>query len=465
MKQIRYLQEYKWLDIVRFFQPLRENLFLRKVVTNSLGQRFYDPIGATCATTMAEGLFGYLMSPALDWFEIKSDKGDRDIQIWLEGCTKRIYETLRQSNFYSEIIGFLLDGITIGTGYLYFEDNPAEGTIYYKNISPGLCWISEDFRGNVNQIFRKDLYDADQIKERFGVKISTDKNFIIHAIMPNENKWDSVWMNENTGDLYLKGKYNYFPYIVWRCLPISHSPYGGSPSLLALPLVKTLNKIRKSLLECAELAVHPPLNVPIDADVDLSPDGFNYFSDPSQQITPVNVVGNFPVGEDREQAIKQEVKNFFNLDYFLMFASQPPSSRMTVMEVMERSGEKAIIMGNLIGRLLKVLDKIIEGALIIELQTGRIPPPPPVLDVNAEIRYLGPLAVAQQKLFQTKGVEELISGVAPIIQLNPQAGANLNYNFLVRYAAQASSAPPEALLPKEQVAAIQAAEAQQNAPS
>jgi hypothetical protein len=443
--------EITWEDLAKYFHPYREDLFDNKVKGLVLGRYLYDPTGVFAVRMLAEGLFGYLMSPAIDWFRLEiTDNEDPEIRLWLESIVKSLYAALRRSNFYSEIVEFLTDGITFGTGVLYHEENIGDEKIFYKVISPGCVWIDEDAYGRVKTVYRRDTYSLSQAKEKF--EGCTEEGRFIHVVMPDGDKWKSIWYHEKTGQVVRVGKYDAFPYIVWRCIKNPQSAYGFSPALMALPSVKTLNKIRKSLLEAALLSVKPPLNVPQDAEVDLTPNGINYYNNPNDIIKPVAMGIDFPIGQEREEAVQKSVRDFFNIDFFLMFAHQERA--MTATEVVGRQGEKAAILGNMVGRLTgELLDAVIEGCYEIEYRAGRLPELPEALqgEASIDIEYLGPLAVAQKKLFQSKGLTHALEEIAPIIELKPETGENIDWDYLVRYAYEVAGAPVKGLLEEETV--------------
>jgi hypothetical protein len=441
--------EVTWEEEAKYFHPYREDLFRNKDKGLVLGRYLYDPVGVSAVRMLAEGLFGYLMSPALDWFRLEiPDNEDPEVSLWLESVVKALYGALRRSNFYSEIVEFLTDGITFGTGVLYFEENLGDGTIFYKVISPGCVWLDEDAYGKIKTIFRRDVYSLAQAQLKF--ENCTKEGRFIHAVMPDKDRWKSIWYHEKTGEIVRTGQYDSFPYIVWRCIKNPQSVYGFSPALMALPSVKTLNKIRKTLLEAALLSVKPPLNVPTDTDVDLTPNGINYYNNPNDIIKPVDLGLNFPVGKDREEIIQKSVRDFFNIDFFLMFAHQERA--MTATEVVGRQGEKAAILGNMVGRLTgELLDGVIESAYRIEERAGRIAALPETLqdEANIDIEYLGPLAVAQKKLFQSKGLNHALEEIAPILELKPETAENIDWDYLVRYAYEVAGAPVKGLLEKD----------------
>ena len=449
LRSKRLPYEMTWEELARYFHPYREDLFSTKPKGLVLGRYLYDPTGVSAVRMLAEGLFGYLMSPALDWFRLEIlDNEDPGVSYWLECVVKGLYTALRRSNFYSEIVEFLTDGITFGTGVLYSEENLGDSAIFYKVISPGCVWVDEDAYGRVQTVFRRDTYSLAQAKDKFGN--CTQEGRFIHAVIPDKDHWKSVWYHEKTGQVVRTGRYDSFPYIVWRCIKNPQSVYGFSPALMALPSVKTLNKVRKALLEAALLSVKPPLNVPTDADVDLTPNGINYYNNPNDIIKPINLGIDFPIGKDREEIIQKSVRDFFNIDFFLMFAHQERA--MTATEVVGRQGEKAAILGNMVGRLTgELLDSVIDGAYRIESRAGRLVAPPELLGegANIDIEYLGPLAVAQKKLFQSKGLNHALEEIAPILQLKPETSENIDWDYLVRYAYEVAGAPVKGLVDKD----------------
>jgi hypothetical protein len=133
-----------------------------------------------------------------------------------------------------------------------------------------------------------------------------------------------------------------------------------------------------------------------------------------------------------------------------MFAHQERA--MTATEVVGRQGEKAAILGNMVGRLTgELLDAVIEGAYEIEYRAGRLAEVPESLQDEAgiEIEYLGPLAVAQKKLFQSKGLTHALEEIAPIIELKPETGENIDWDYLVRYAYEVAGAPIKGLIDED----------------
>ena len=93
-------------------------------------------------------------------------------------------------------------------------------------------------------------------------------------------------------------------------------------------------------------------------------------------------------------------------------------------------------MGAGLGTLNSVLDKISDQVFDLELEAGRIPPPPQViLDKMFEeeqagvarkagimdMDYIGPLATSQKRLFKTQGINQSIDSLVPLVELQIKA--------------------------------------------
>ena len=248
------------------------------------------------------------------------------------------------------------------------------------------------------------------------------------------------------------------------------SPYGVSPAHLAMSDIKALNLIGKTLLGAAQLAVDPAYNVPeyLEGKVKLKPRGLNFIKK-GDSITPINDGRGFPIGIDREEAKQRSVRERFHVDTFLMLtqlAGQPGTR--TATEVMEMVAEKAAVLGAELGPLNSELDKILDQVYGIELEAGRMPPPPDILLELAEqdqtIRfdplYVGPLAQAQRERFARDGVTKFMTQVAPIAEVQPAILDNFDLDAGSRHLAENINVPAEMIRPEAEVAAFREQKAQ-----
>jgi len=452
LKSLRNPWESYWEELAHYFHPGRVGLMSPETIIFEKSKNLYDTTGYFCNQVASQGIFGHMMSPALDWFKLKilGLEDDSIVAKWLQVVEGHLYEAFRRSNFYAEANVILLDGLSLGTGFFYMEENVADRTVFFKTMNPGTCWIGENQYGKVDTLFRSQMLYKNQAVEMFGP--GHEKGIYIHCVEPEggaDGIYTSTWYDGNK--VVRRGHYNHFPYAVWRNMKMSDEMYGRSLSMLAYPTMKVLNNLRKTMLQAAQLAIKPPVNAPAGAAVDLTPNGINWFSNPDEVIRPVNMGVNYSIGKDQEETLTQRVKDFFMIDLFMMISQQQQA--MTATEVLQRAGEKAAVLCSVIGRITtEFLFPVIENVFAIELKAGRLPPvPEQIEDMELDIDFLGPLAVAQKVLFTSKGASQSLEAITPILQMVPETAQNFDWDILVRTTAQNLGFPATAIKDAEDV--------------
>jgi hypothetical protein len=198
--------------------------------------------------------------------------------------------------------------------------------------------------------------------------------------------------------------------------------------------------------------------------VRINAKGINYYETAGRELKQINTRIEFPYGKDREEKKIQIIKDHFHVDFFLMLAQT--ERQMTAYEVAERTGEKAILAGPMLGRLYSdVFNPLIDIVDLIETRAGRMPDPPDVLvelaGQNIEVDYIGPLAEAQKRIFKSRGVNTFMETVGSVAQISPEVVDNVDFDSLVQEIAEANSVSPKIIRPKEMVETIRAQRAQQ----
>jgi hypothetical protein len=272
--------------------------------------------------------------------------------------------------------------------------------------------------------------------------------------------WVSIYkLDSDDTKLLSESGYSYFPYIVWRYRKNSFETYGRGPAIDAMVEILGLNQISKDLLQAAHNATFGIWSAPEEArgKVRISAKGINYYQDANKQIKQINTDIKFPYGEDREERKIKIVNDYFHVDFFLMLAKI--ERQMTAYEVAERTGEKSILAGPMLGRLYgDVFNPLIDIVDFIETRAGRMPEPPEVLAELAgkkiENDYIGPLAEAQKQLFKSRGVDHFLTRISGIAQYKPEVMDILDEDELIREAADADNVSPKIIRTKEIVEAI-----------
>lgn len=496
-----YLQSYRsyfdsgiWQEIADYVLPIREDLKGDRKPGQIRATKMYDGTAVSALNLFADGLHGYMISPSIQWFTLRLPRHLRfienvpEVREWIEDIQSDIYSAFQSSNFYSEMRTYFKDGGGIGTASLYMEEDIATGKVIFICLHPKEGYIAEDKYGNADTFYRRVKLTARQAEQEFGkdnlsipiqnaLKNNSYQEFeFLHAVFPRDDfdsrkitatnkKYASIWSEFNSNHICRESGYDSFPYMVWRYSK-SGDVYGFSPASFALPEIKSLNAISKDLLGAAQMAVRPPYNIPIEmkGKVRLTPFGMNYYgSDYNRKISPINTGINFPIALDREDKKREIIEKHFHVDFFLML--QRAERQMTATEIMERMGEKASVLSASVGDLTATLDSIIDHVFEIEMAAGRIPPPPDILmdygGAKIDITYMGPLAQAQRRLFETQGIRTGLELAAPLFAIFPEtvdlinADATLKELLISNGFPQSALNPPDVVMTTRQQKALQ----------
>jgi len=487
-----------WQEIADYVCPIREDLQWTQNKGQTQGNKAYDGTAIYALNLAADGTHGYMFNSATQWFnfrlprQLQHTENEPSVRMYIEDLQSVIYSALQDSNFYSEMRIFLKDFFSIGTASLTIEEDLFSNKLCFNTLHPREGYIAEDKHGNVDTFFRKVKLTARQAEQRFGkeklseiIKNSLTNNpyqlfDFLNAVFPrndfNDNKlssinkkYASIWLEFNSNKILYEGGYNVFPYMVTRYSKSGDEVYGRSPAAFALPEIKSLNAIAKDLLRAAQMAVRPPLNIPTEmkGKERLSPFGKNYYGgDYNRIISPINTGINFPVGLDREKEKREIIEKHFHVDFFLML--QRAEREMTAREIIERTGEKASVLSASIGNLTTVTDKIFDYVIYLENEAGRTPPLPDILaqygGSNIDIVYMGPLAQAQRRLFETQGIRLGLDLALPIITAFPETADEVNWSEALKQLLISNGFPQTALNSPEVIASMkQARQAQQTA--
>lgn len=508
LKDIRQLRESTWNDIIDYILPGLEALLLNEKDKpgGRASMKRYDGTGVSALQLFADGLFGYLISPSLNWlrFTMKDYLMENiDIRQWLQDLEEHFYGIFNSTNFYETMSTLFEYAPALGFGDVHLEEDIQKGKIVFNVFHPGELFIAENKFGIIDTVLREIKLDARTAVDKFGAENLTKqcreaaeketqfKKFtFIHAVFPRYDRdydkvdarnkpWASVWMQPETdnesrepdGHIVRESGYDYNPHHVWR-YKRGTTAYGYGPGEDALAEVMGANVITKDLLKAADKSVNPSYNVPVElhGKVDVSPNGMNYYIDANKIVTPVSQGIDFPVGIDREERLQASIERHFKVEFFTLLSNlaMRQGHTKTATEVIELQGEKAAVLGRPINRLNhEVLDLVIEDIFLIELRAGRLPSPPPVLEKLAGEsiipKYMGPLAQAQRKLFSLQGISQGISQLVPLAQLNPEVLDIVNGDVTASEILEATGFPAKAINDADTIAAIRQQRAEQQA--
>lgn len=476
-------------EIADYVLPLREDMQENDPKGKKKGAKTFDGTAVSAVNLAADGIHGNMMSPALKWFQqrlphkLKFLEKVPEVNLWLQELTEGLYASFQNSNFYAEMRMFLRDGLSIGTATMYAEEDMARQKLCFHVLHPREAFIAENQYREIDKFIRYTKYETRQAVQKFGKKNLSQKiqdtiernpfaEFeFLHYAAPRTD-WDdrkmdsfnmpfeSLWIEKGGEKIIRESGFELFPYFVWRYSLNGNDVYGSSPAAYALPEIKSLNVISKSVLGAAQLSVEPPMNIPVEMKgrERLTPHGRNYYgNDYNRRIYPTNTGITFPIAMDREEKKRDIIKEHFNVNFFLTLMQD--SRIKTATEVSEIKGEQAAILGAAIGDLTTVMDNIIDYVAYLEMKAGRISQPPDILKYYAggqriDTVYTGTLAQAQRRLLETQSITRSLELVMPLVQVWPQAADIINADEAVRKVLVSNGFPEDVLNALEEVEQI-----------
>lgn len=476
------------------YQELADYMLPRKsdiVKKRSRGEKrmelIYDGTALQSVDLLSASLHGMLTSGATPWFHLDmmdADIGrDEEVQAWLEDTSTRMIRCFNRSNFETEIHEMYVDLVVFGTGCMFVEMDDMMLRFSTRHISE--FYVQENQFGIVDTVFRKYTVPVRQAIQRFGLDNVTEhlrKKFeknpdedidILHAVLPRINRdpakkdnknmpFASYYIEMETKKLLSESGFEEMPYVVPRFLKATGEVMGRSPAMIALPDVKMLNLMSKTIISAAQKQIDPPLLVPDDGfilPVRTQPGGLNFYRAGSRDtITPLNTGASIPIGLNMEEQRRAAIRSAFYVDQLLSGATP----NMTATEVVQRQEERMRVIGPVLGRLMnEMLRPLIERVFGLMLRNDMLATPPEILQGrDVDIQYVSPLARAQ-KSSSLNSTMKALEILLPLAQAVPVLD-HLDPDGLVRHVTDSLGVPKTTLKTQAEVnqARQQQAEAQ-----
>tara|TARA_R100000329_G_scaffold33242_2_gene30896 strand:- start:7562 stop:9148 length:1587 start_codon:yes stop_codon:yes gene_type:complete len=457
-------------ELADYMLPRKADIVRKRTKGEKRMEQIFDGTALQAVDLLSASLHGMLTSGATPWFHLAmkdQDIGrDAEVQEWLEDTSMRMIRAFNQSNFETEIHEMYVDLVVFGTGCMFVEMDNGQLRFSTRHISE--FHISENQYGLVDTVFRKYKLPARQAILRFGYEQVTDyirkvydkkpddEVTILHAVMPRFDrdpaKMDSANMPfasvyvcmESKMPISVKG-FQEFPYVVPRFLKATGETMGRSPAMVALPDVKMLNLMSKTIIQAAQKQIDPPLLVPDDGfilPIRTNPGGLNFFRAGSRDtITPLNVGANIPIGLQMEEQRRVAIRSAFYVDQLLSGGAP----NMTATEVIQRQEERMRVIGPVLGRLMnEMLRPLIDRTFALMLRSEMLQQAPEVLQGrDVDIEYVSPLARAQ-KSSSLNNTMKALEILLPLSQQLP-VGDHVDPDGLVRHVTDALGVPKSVL--------------------
>lgn len=483
LKSERMTWESLWQETADFFLPSRNDINRTVTDGNKRNLRLFDNTGVQSNELLAGALHGLLTNPNAQWFEMTSGDEDLDneddVRLWLQKNTTLLHNVLNNSNFQTEVHQMYLDECSIGTAAMsILEDDEAVVLFGARHIKE--VYVAENNKGVIDELYRCYKWNARQIVDEWGdqnlpnsVKKayesgSDDKFDILHAVYPRRVKDHSdanpkkmpfvsqyVYMAEQI-EAHESG-FREFPYAVPRWSKCSGETYGRSPAMNALPDMKTLNEMTKTVIIGAQKVVDPPLQLPDDGfimPIKTRAGGLNYYrAGSNDRIVPVFNNAQIDFGFEAMKERRTRIREAFYVDQLQL--SQGP--QMTATEVMQRTEERTRLLGPMLGRqqsefLRPLIDRVfsvcMRRGIIIKEQI-----PKALQGRVIDVKYSS-LIAKSQRVSEGQNIARTMQAAAPFIQMDQTVMDNVDGDEAFKVIARIYGLPQKMIRDQEHVKSI-----------
>jgi hypothetical protein len=418
-----------------------------------------DSTGALALTRFAAAMESMLTPRNNTWHHlIPSDDAlmkDRETRLWFEDLTKTLfkYRYAPRANYASQKHEDYMMLGAFGTGNLFIDalQSRTEKGLRYRAVHLGQSYFAEDHQGIINKNYRKFEYTAQQAVDHFGDNLPeiilkdaadpkgmTKTHWFIHKVAPRKDydpgrmdikgmAFESCYVSCTGKHTVKTGGYKTFPYAISRYVVAPGETYGRSPAMMALPTLKTLNEMKKTVLKQGHRTVDPVLLMHDDGILDnfsMRPGAQNAggVNEDGKALVHVLPTGNIAIGKDMMDDEKLIINDFFLVTLFQILVDTP---QMTATEVIERAREKGALLSPTMGRQQsESLGPQIEREIDVLMQQHLIRPmPPALLEAQGEysIQYDSPLS-RMARAEEVSGLMRSVDYTANIVKLtgNPE---------------------------------------------
>lgn len=370
--------------------------------------------------------------------------------------------------------------------------NPRDtGGITYETLPFQKTYIAKNSEGVVDTVFREFSWTAKQAKDRWGDNLpdrilncqKLDEKFtFVHVVMPRPDydpeRIDFLGMPfasyyycaDDKERMLEEGGYTSWPIptITYDCSP--GDTYGRSPAMMALPDIKMLNEMNKTVMRGAHQRLAPPLLLADDMAFSMKPNSLNFGgmnAEGRPLVQRLEMSGDVGLGVDMMQQKRDIINSIFLVSVFQMLDSQG-SDRKTATEIIERARMSGAILAPTVSEFNRFLGANLTREIDILARQGLLPEMPGELieaQGEYEIQYDSPLSRAQRSE-EASGFSRTLQQITPLAQIDPSILKVIKTDEVMRGLADLNGMPaswlkgPDELM-QEMMAEQQQAQAQQ----
>lgn len=508
----------QWRDLGTFILPRRPRFTITD--TNKGGNRtqaIIDSTGTFAATTLAAGLMSAMTSASRPWFRLAPPtpemEEDAEVMRWLEEVTTRMQTAFLQSNLYTVLPTLYSDMGVFGTSVMLQKED-AHSIFRFYPFPIGTYCLANDGQGRTAIFLRTFEMSVQQVVDLWGapdasgrpnwlrgepttISTSTQQLYergnlaawvqMCHVIRPNQSydrrkmdakykRFEEVYYEWGTPDsatapygLLQHTGYDEFPVFVGRWEVNAEDVYATNcPGMTAIGDIRQLQMGERRVMQAVEKQINPPMTGPTalrSVKTSLLPGDITYLdAGKDNGFRPVHEI-RFDISqmEEKQQQVRQRIKEAFRADLFLMLSNIENSTQMTATEVLELKDEKLTALGPMYGQFNSdVLDPLIDRTFAMMLRKGLFPELPEALHgAVLKVEYLSIIAQAL-KAQGIAGLERFVAFTGQLAAATAQPSPvwdALDTDEIIDTHAEMTGISPKVIRSKDEVAQIRKAQA------
>ncbi len=500
LKTQRTSFEDQWQDAARYVLPTAPHLLFGgqwrgqgSRILSPATPEIYDSTAVWSVRRLAAGLESMIMPTSSNWHDLGvddffSDDHGSEAEQYLEKLRDYMFKIRYQAgaSFQGTNQHALRQVIVFGTAIFRVMENfgrhEERRPVRYVPMNLGTTYLDVNSESETDTVYEDVWLTARQAVAKWGEKVSDkvrkaanveatqdDQFEFIHAVQPreergsqasastNNSEWASYIVEVQSKHTVEDSGYFEFPVVdyVWDRDP--GQPYGSSsPTMLAMPDIKTVNTMSKTQLRAGQQYVapawatvtgnhkRPNLNSNKINEGLLTKDG-------RLKIQPIHT-GNSP---DIGEALTEQRRNSIQQTFFInLFQSLNDDPNKTATQALIENEEKGQLLGPVGSNIQNGINRLVDREIGILERKGAFAPDSPFA-VPEELggakiapHFTSPLDKAR-KAGQAVGIERTLSMVLPMAEQMPEILDNYDFDEISRELNDTNGAPAKILVPKE----------------
>ncbi|GMO28553.1 MAG: hypothetical protein Ta2B_09290 [Termitinemataceae bacterium] len=404
----------------------------------------------TCCT----GIAGYAASANIKWFQLSlmSDElNEADgVPQWLSKCERIMRRTFERCGLYKRLTHWIELSCIYGHSAMLIEEvSNADAPIRYHVPEAQEVYFDNNDIGETEVVYRYYWSDVENIVNRYGKKAMHKKIVeqydkwleqkedgknttpldmkILHAVQLRRNgkpeygetvankKWASYIVDVENKHIIKESGYDDFPYALffWQH---TGKPYGISPTIMGLNDIKMYQQAYNGLLRCMQKIADPTYTVPMSGkrQWNFAPGAINEVTSMEQAPQPTSAGAEFAQFITVMSSLESHVKDWYNVDFFIMLRQQQGLANMTATAIGALQGEQVALLAALVSNLFEGLNKIVQRTFDILAKKKLLPPLPFALQQmggSLKVDFVGVLAQAQKMAYEYSNIQAAL-GIA-----------------------------------------------------